>query len=433
MARSRVIFDTDPGVDDTLAMLLALASSAEEIELVLISVTYGNVKLRQCLKNVIAMFHVLDKEMEWRKATGKPLGYESLRTYKPIVAIGAEHALEEETLREDGFHGTDGLHGVHEAHPHLDPGDIWDSLFDESSDGQSQGPEDVLQSPYFTPSKLPSQKAILKILREEPADTITICAVGPMTNLALAAAEDPETFLRAKEICVMGGAVEVPGNITPLAEFNTYADALSTARVFALTSPTPSSTMPVVPQTLANLGAYPETLSRRLNLSLFPLDITNPHLLMKGFFFETVTPHAEQGSPLAAWVSHFLGAVYRRMERFIPAGREAGLPLHDPVTIWYSISHGDSGWKLAPNAPEDIRVETSGQWTHGMHILDGRGRRRAEGAPTDGQPADFWAVDDLTGDDFGWLSTKRGNRINRFVESPGHDKFGPELMQRLFG
>ena len=89
-----------------MAMLLALSSSPEELEVVMLSVTYGNVNLRSCLKNVMGMFHVLDKEMEWRKAQGKPLGFDSLRAYKPIVAIGPEHALEEEILMEDGFRKT---------------------------------------------------------------------------------------------------------------------------------------------------------------------------------------------------------------------------------------------------------------------------------------------------------------------------------------
>ncbi|KAH6648378.1 inosine-uridine preferring nucleoside hydrolase [Truncatella angustata] len=434
--KSRVIFDTDPGVDDMLAMLLALASSPEEIELVMISVTYGNVPLKSCLTNVVSMFHVLDKELEWRRSKGKPEGFGSLKAYKPIVAIGPEHALEEEILMEDGFHGSDGLHGVHAAHPHLSPDETWKSLFD---DGVPTPDQDPAYYSYFTPSKTPAHKEILRILKEEPANTITICAVGPMTNLALAAAEDPETFLRAKEICVMGGAVEVPGNITPVAEFNTYADAIATARVFALTSAVPSSTMPVVPQKIANLGPYPEKLSRRLNLSLFPLDITTPHLLNKGFFFDTITPHVKEGSPLASWINHIMSGVFRQIESWVAADEEPGLSLHDPLTVWYNITRDNPAWKLAKNAPEDIRVETSGQWTHGMHIADQRGRKRAPGAgsavglSTDAEGSADVTVDEIPGDELGWLSAKRGNRINRLAESPGFDKFAPDLMQRLFG
>lgn len=58
---------------------------------------------------------MLEKENAWRKASGKTEAFEALRTYKPIVAIGAEHPLQDETLQEDNFHGADGLHGVHEA------------------------------------------------------------------------------------------------------------------------------------------------------------------------------------------------------------------------------------------------------------------------------------------------------------------------------
>ncbi|KAK0630145.1 Inosine/uridine-preferring nucleoside hydrolase domain-containing protein [Bombardia bombarda] len=435
--KNRIIIDTDPGVDDVLAMLLALSASPEELEVVMISVTYGNVPLQNCLRNVVALFHVLEKEMRWRESTGKTSSaFGALRAFKPIVAVGPEHPLEDDELMADHFHGADGLHGVHEKHPHLTPADTWRSLFTSDADAPVESGELAPYSALFTPSKTAAHKEILRILREEPEDTITIVAVGPLTNVALAAAEDPETFLRVKELVVMGGAVEVEGNVTPNAEFNCYADAVAAARVYALTSPIPTSTMPPVIHNKSSLGPYPVKLSRQLKLTLFPLDITTPQELMREPFNDKTQSLIEAGSPLAQWTETFINGAFKKIESLLGDGSEPALSLHDPSCIWYMLNRDDPAWRTVPKL-EDIRIETSGQWTRGMHVVDRRIRAKAGDKDTTVQthpedPLDAVTFDEVPGDTLGWLSVNKGNRINRMVAFPGDTFFAEGLLARLF-
>ncbi|KAI9759057.1 MAG: Protein phosphatase 2C 1 [Chaenotheca gracillima] len=459
---SRVIIDTDPGVDDVLAMLLALASSPAEIEVLLLSVTYGNIDVPKyafsppsvprtthppsnpkeiCLRNVVSMFHVIERDLTWRKLNGRPEGFESMKRYPPLVAVGAVEPLEDQLILADYFHGKDGLAGVHASHPHLTPDEAWKSLFQPSGSSTSTEARETL----FKPSHAPAHKEILRLLRENEPDTITIVAIGPLTNVALAAAEDPETLLRAKELVVMGGAINVVGNVSPMAEFNTCADPVAAARVFALTSPTPSSTMPPTiprPDSKApSLGPYPNSLSRPLKVTLFPLDVTTSHQLGREHFDQAMKPLLTAGSPLAEWVTAFLGPTLQKMETFLGPG--AGLSLHDPLCIWYALNPSLPQWSLSPKSPEDIRVETTGQWTRGMCVTDRRGRPKEDqvqvqqAVKTEGEG---WGADGtkpakstVGGDTDGWLATHLGNRVGRMEGTPGSDVFGPFLLERVFG
>ncbi|KAI5209769.1 nucleoside hydrolase [Aureobasidium subglaciale] len=414
--KQRIIIDTDPGVDDILAMLLAFSATPDEIDVLLISLTFGNIDVQNCLRNAVSLFHHMEREIEWRSKNGKELGFETLRASKPLVAVGAEEPLAEQLMMADFFQ-------------------TWKMLFDAAgaaplSPEATTTSQQVREASMFKPSQRRSHEEILRLLKENEADTITIVAIGPLTNLAIAAAQDPETFLRVKEVIVMGNTISEAGNVTPVAEFNTYADSIATARVYALTSPTPNSTIPPSPptlpgsQSLPHLAPYPDKLSRQLKLTVFPLDITTPHKITRGQVKQTIQPLIEAGSPLAEWAAAFLNSTFGKIESLMEgiSGDAVGLELHDPLCIWYAMTHDDAGWKIKKN--EDIRIETTGQWTRGMTVVDTRGRKKR--APDDGEG-------EIPGDAGNWLSPNAGNRVGRCVQSPGVDLFAPYLMRRVFG
>ncbi|OAT03463.1 DNA glycosylase [Blastomyces gilchristii SLH14081] len=437
MPPSKVVIDTDPGVDDILALLLALSSRSEEIEVKLISLTFGNIDVRSCLRNLVSLFHTIERELKWRREHGKPEGFDSLKKCKPTIAVGANRPLEDEMMMADYFHGRDGLGDIHFSHPHLTPEQTWESLFfpptqNGATAATAKAALDHSHDSLFIASREPAHKEMLRILKENDPETITIVAIGPLTNLATAAAEDPETFLRAKEVVVMGGAIDIPGNVTPTAEFNTYADAAAAARVFALTSLRPTSTMPPINPSLTThqLPAYPATLSKQLTLKLFPLDITHQHNLTRGHFYSKVGPMASANSPLAEWLSIILEHSFATLDALHPGhdGDKASLSLHDPLCVWYVLTTSgqqqkqrQGGWQPSAGSPEDIRVETTGQWTRGMCVVDRRSRKRRD--------------DDLVSfsDNGHWLSNVSGNRVVRMVMSPGAARFGEEMLDRIFG
>lgn len=431
--KRRVIIDTDPGNDDVVAILLALAAPATELEVVMVSAVSGNVDVRTCLRNVVTIFHILDKEIKWRKANGLPAGYEGVTAYKPLVAIGADEPLHEVTGPDnaDYFHGRDGMGGSTETHPQFNPDESWKKLFEkpppddavtEAAKNTNNIHEDRLFG-NFTPSLQPAHKEMLRILRENEPDTISIVSIGPLTNLALAAAEDPETFLRCKEVISMGGAIDKVGNVTPNAEFNVWADPAAAARVYALTSQIPSSTMPTTIEKYLGqeLPGYPGRLSKQLKLVLMALDITEDHVITRSLFLRKTEELAARGSPLAQWMHAFLIPMLDKMVTLHHGyDDDAALALHDPLCIWYLLTEEDPAWKSA-RGEEDIRVETVGQWTRGMTVADKRPRRRRN---SDGEAPH---------DRGNWLGRVSGNRILRMINSPGSDEAGAWMLDRILG
>ncbi|MDI1490499.1 MAG: hypothetical protein OHK93_001703 [Ramalina farinacea] len=241
MAKNKIIIDTDPGCDDVLALLLALASSPDDVEILLISVTYGNVSLKGCLQNVISTFHVIEKERQWRKSQGLPEGFEMLSKHKPMIAVGAEGPLGGQKKQADYYPPP--FHPLRHLLPPLPPPTTTTTPSPPPPPPPPTNPPPN-STHLFTPSPLPAIPQILALLSLHPPDTLTLLALGPLTNFALAAARAPTTFLRARAVCIMGGALSLPGNITPVGEFNTLADPVAAARVYALTSPNPATTMP---------------------------------------------------------------------------------------------------------------------------------------------------------------------------------------------
>lgn len=211
MQSKKIILDTDPGIDDALAILLALASP--ELELLGLTVTSGNCTAQQGVTNALGVL----------KLAGRP----EIPVYK-----GAEIPLIQPLLVAPETHGTSGLGyaSLPESEYAVQPDHAVDYLIDT-----------VLQHP----------------------DQITIVAVGPLTNLALAIRMEPRFTAAVKELVIMGGSINHGGNTTPLAEFNVYCDPHAAHIVFHAGIPT----------TLVPLDATYKTLLTREDVqSLSPDD-----------------------------------------------------------------------------------------------------------------------------------------------------------------
>ncbi|HXN27276.1 MAG TPA: nucleoside hydrolase, partial [Candidatus Acidoferrales bacterium] len=175
----RIIIDTDPGIDDAMAIFLALRSPELKVEA--ITPVAGNVPLELTLPNALRLVEIAG------------------RTDVPVAA-GASHPLLRRLATAGHVHGVNGLAGV-------------------------DFPE-----PKIKPVRETAPEIIRRIVRESPGE-ITVVAVGPLTNIALALRADPELASMIPVIAIMGGSLS-GGNMTPAAEFNLYVDPEAARIVF---------------------------------------------------------------------------------------------------------------------------------------------------------------------------------------------------------
>ena len=172
MTPKRILIDTDPGIDDSLAILLALASP--EVILEGLTIVHGNCSMKQGSVNALAV-------LELAKASHVP------------VAKGCKLPLVQPALLAPETHGNTGL-------------------------GYAQLPE-----PGSRPIVQHGCDFLIEQIMSNPGE-ITLVAIGPLTNVALAIRKEPRIVQAVKEVFIMGGAIHHAGNTTPLAEFNTYVD-----------------------------------------------------------------------------------------------------------------------------------------------------------------------------------------------------------------
>ncbi|KAF9318854.1 hypothetical protein BG003_010469 [Podila horticola] len=360
---SACILDCDPGIDDTLAILHCMGS--DKVDLKAITLCYGNTNLDNVTKNLFTILHVLGKEVsEERIATLQGPAAERLgriRSQKPVIAAGARRPLVLEPAYGEDFHGPDGLGELHVNDPDLAPTDWAEilGLLDPERMGKvlDKAAGDISSEKLYTLSKRIAHEEILHQLREAEPNTITLIAIGPMTNLALAYEQDPVTFARCKRVICMGGNLDIPGNVTPVAEFNFHACPHA---------------VNIILQATANADP-----SKAIKLYMLPTDVTHQVSLKSSTMKEYITP---LNTPLSIFTSLLLGFLFDLLRRKL---HYTSMNLHDPLCIGFFIDIENEediknvGWTMEQR---DIRIETEGVLTRGMLVVDRR-KKSTKAAP----------------------------------------------------
>lgn len=280
MAREAIVVDTDPGQDDAVALLLAFASPAE-LGLAAITTVAGNVPLALTTANALRI-----RELAGREDV-------------PVHA-GADRPLIFPLSTAEFVCGPDGLAGagLPPARGRAAPGH--------------------------------AVEALIAILRAAPDESVTLCPLGPLTNLALAFRLAPDVLPKVKRIVLMGGALAL-GNITPAAEFNIHVDPHAAAIVFGCGRP----------------------------IVMFGLGVTH----------QAIASHA-QIARLPVFGNAAGKAVHGMLTRPRPGGLgTAGHPMHDPCVIAFLL------WpELFAGRDCFVEVETGDGSLRGRTTIDWNGR-----------------------------------------------------------
>jgi len=313
MTPRKIIIDTDPGQDDAVAILLALASP-EDIEVLGITCVAGNVPLDLTVRNARIVCELAGKtDVKIFAGCDRPLGRE---------LVTAEHV-----------HGKTGLDGP------------------------------VLPEPTMPIADGHAVDFIIDMLREHAPGTVTLCPLGPLTNIATALQKAPDIANRIAKIVLMGGGYFEGGNITPAAEFNIYVDPQAADIVF-------KSGAPIV---------------------VMPLDVTHKALV--------TTARNDAFRNIGSRVGIAVAEMTEFFERFDKEkyGSE-GAPLHDPCVTAYLIRP-----ELFKGRHINVEIETESELTMGMTVADWWG-------VTD-RAANATFMGDLDADGFFGLLTERLARL----------------------
>ncbi|KAL0089546.1 Inosine/uridine-preferring nucleoside hydrolase domain-containing protein [Phycomyces blakesleeanus] len=359
--KETVIIDTDPGIDDALAIIMSLLSP--ELDVRAITLTHGNASLDMIKRNAVTILNVV---AEQRAFLGLP-------AQVPILAIGCASPITvgQPCVTATHFHGRDGLGEIYENNLYQAPPD-WESQLLHAAKKVTKESFHAAQSAFQTTPRDAADE-ILFHLKNAPPLTITICAVGPLSNIALAYQRDPVTFGRAKRIMVMGGAINVPGNVTPSAEFNFGADPQAADIIMGTTK---------------GFQHSPEGYSSRLALIndgkvapshvvVVPLDAADDGTVSKQDYEKYIVPLAKT-TPVATFCNSFLIWTFDISSKLYGIDT---LSVFDAYTILGTMDmmfdkgdkqgheHYDAFWKYEYI---DLRVESTGLYTQGMSCYDRR-------------------------------------------------------------